>query len=202
MDRNTLTTRVEDLHANLKSISTTGNNDKLLSYMCMAMIGPLRRYNPRYRCVADRVVLFKHLIAAGFPVESASMLVKNIVYVKRALMVDSTLDRAVESQLQKTLDPTSYNRKVSALIWLFSHITAYCTLRQLDHGCVHMGDSPEEMDADGIYVFDQDHVGFRVSTGTPRTDKGGSVSWASAYMPFSRVLELLALRDCIQERLC
>lgn len=61
-------------------------------------------------------------------------------------MVDSTLDRAVESQLWKTVDPTSYNRRVSALIWLFSHITAYCTLRQLHHGCICMEDFPEEMD--------------------------------------------------------
>lgn len=204
VDRTAVSVKTEDLRVNLKSISTTGNNDKLLSYVCMAMIGPLRRYNPRYGCVADRVVLFKHLTASGFPVESASMLVKNVLSVKRSLMVESTLDAALELQLRKTLNPTNYNRKVSALIWLFSHIAAYCTLRQLDHGHVRMGDSPDEMDADGIYVFDQDHVGIRVSGGTPAAAAGDrrSVPWASAYMPFSRILELLALRDCAKERLC
>lgn len=204
VDRTAVSVKMEDLHMNLKSISMTGNNDKLLSYMCMAMIGPLRRYNPRYGCVADRVVLFKHLTASGFPVESASMLVKNVLSVKRSLMVESTLDAALELQLRKTRNPTNYNRKVSALIWLFSHIAAYCTLRQLDHGHVRMGDSPDEMDADGIYVFDQDHVGIRVSGGTPAAAAGDrrSVPWASAYMPFPRILELLALRDCAKERLC
>lgn len=200
---NALSTNVEDLRMNLKSISTMGNNDKLLSYVCRAMIGPLRRYDLRYRSVADRVVLFKHLIAAGFPVESASMLVKTVLSVKRSLMVDSTLDAVLEQQLRKTLDPTSYNRKVLALIWLFSHIAAYCTLHQLDHGDVRMGDSPDGMDADGIYVFDQDHVGFRVSAARPpHTDGRSATPWVSAYMPFSRVLELLALRDCAKERLC
>lgn len=131
--------------------------------------------------------------------ESASMLMKNVLSVKHPLMVESTLDAALELQLRKTLDPTNYNRKVLALIWLFSHIVAYITLRQLDHGHVCMGDSPDEMDADGISVFNQDHVGVRVPT---RADDRRSAPWASAYMPFSRILELLALRDCAKERLC
>lgn len=203
VNTNELSANVEDLRMNLKSISTTGTNDKLLSYVCMATIGPLRRYDLRYRSVADRVVLFKHLITAGFSVESASMLVKTVLVVNRSLMVDSTLNAVLEQQLRKTLDPTSYNRKVLSLIWLFSHITAYCTLRQLDHGYVRMGDSPAGMDADGIYVFDQDHVGFRVSAAMPpRTDGRSAAPWDSAYMPFSRVLELLTLRDRAKERLC
>lgn len=198
-----LAAEAENLRMNLKSIATTGTNDKLISYVCMAMIGPLRRYDRRYGSVADRVVLFKHMITAGFPVESASMLVKTVLSVNRALMVAATLDATIEQQLRKTVDSTSYNRKVLSLIWLFSHIAAYCTLRQLDHGHVRMGDSPVDMDADGIYVFDQDHVGFRVSAAMPpRADGQHSAAWASAYVPFSRVLELLTLRDRAKERLC
>lgn len=202
-DVNVLPVKVEDLRMNLKSISTTGTTDKLLSYVCMALIGPLRRYDRRYRAVADRVVLFKHLITAGFPVESASMLVKTVLAVKRYLMVESSLNAILEQHLRKTFDPTIYNKKALSLIWLFSHIAAYCTLRQLDYGHVRMGDSPAGMDVDGIYVFDQDYVGFRVSATTMPSHAASrsAAPWVSAYMPFSRVLELLALRDCAKERL-
>lgn len=196
--------KVEDLRMNLMSTASTGTNDKLLSYMCMAMIGPVRRYNLRYNCTAERVVLFKHLIASGFPIQTASGLVKNIAVSKRVSMIALPLDKGVELQLHKTVQPTTYNRKIASLIWLFSHITAYCTLRQLDHGYVRMGDSPKDMACEGIYVFDQDHVGFRLSREPELTGATHSVcpgAAASAYMPFSRVLELLALRDSVQERL-
>lgn len=194
--------KVDDLKLNLRSIASTGTNDKLLSYMCIAMIGPVRRYNPRYSCTAERIVLFKHLIASGFCIETAASLVKTILTSKRVSMIEVPLDKGVELQLKKTTQPTTYNRKVASLIWLFSHITAYCTLRQLEHGYVLMGDSPQELERDGIYVFDQEHVGFKLSHANPCALEGRSSTWASAYMPFARVLELLALRDYLEEGVC
>lgn len=64
--------KLEDLKTHLRSTASTGTNDKLLSYMCMASIGPVRRYTLRYSHTAERIVLFKHLIACGFPIETAS----------------------------------------------------------------------------------------------------------------------------------
>lgn len=205
-DRRKAQLKVEELRMNLRSTASTGTNDKLFSYMCMAMTGPVRRYMRRYNCTAERVVLFKHLIASGFPIETASSLVKNISMARRVSMITLALDKGVELQLQKTVQPTTYNRKIASLIWLFSHITAYCTLRQLNHGYVRMGDSPEDIACDGIYVFDQDHVGFRLSRVAELSDatdvRSTRAGAASAYMPFSRILELLALRDSVQERFC
>lgn len=197
--------KLEELKMSLKATASTGTTDKLLSYVCMAMIGPVRRYKPRYNLTAERVVLFKHLIASGFPIEITLSLVKNITESKRVSMIALTLDKGVDLQLKNTNQPTAYNRKIASLIWLFSHITAYCTLRALKHGYVRMGDSPEAMSCDGIYVFDQDHVGFRLSRAPGLSDasevrSGGEA--ASGHMPFSRVLELLALRDSVQEGLC
>lgn len=198
--------KVGQLRRNLRSTSSTGTNDKLLSYMCMAMIGPVRRYNSRYNVTAERVMLFKHLIASGFPIETASSLVKTITTSKRASLIALPLEGGVELQLKRTVQPTAYNRKIASLMWLFSHITAYCTLRQLTHGYVRMGDSPEDMRCDGIYVFDQDHVRFRLSRASELSEPTDVQSTtapasASAYMPFSRILEVLALRDSVQERL-
>ncbi|TKS65619.1 Flap endonuclease 1 [Collichthys lucidus] len=170
-DRSRAQLKVEELRMSLRSTASTGTNDKLLSYVCMAMIGPVRRYQRRYNFVAERVVLFKHLIASGFPIETASSLVKSIAASKRVSMIAVPLDKGVELQLQKTAQPTTYNRKVASLIWLFSHITAYCTLRQLRHDYVRMGDSPEDMASDGIYVFDGNHVGFRLSQAPILSDK-------------------------------
>ena len=207
-DRRRAQPKVEELRMHLVSTASTGTNDKLLSYVCMAMIGPVRRYKPRYNFTAERVVLFKHLIASGFPIETASSLVRTINASNRVSMTALPLDKGVELQLKKTFHPTTYNRKIASLIWLFSHITAYCTLRKLNHGYVRTGDSIEDMACDGIYVFDQDRVGFRLSR-DPRlsSDYTGSAAAAaaaaaSAYMPFSRIVELLALRDSVQERLC
>lgn len=194
--------KVDDLKLNLRSIASTGTNDQLLSYMCTAMIGPARRYNLRYSCTAERIVLFKHLISSGFSIETADSLVKTILVSNRVSMLEVPLDKGVELQLKKTTQPTTYNRKVASLVWLFSHITAYCTLRQLEHGHVLMGDSPEELEHDGIYVFDQEHVGFRLSRPNQLELNGRSSPWVSAYMPFARVLELLALRDYFEERVC
>lgn len=204
-DRRRAQLKVEELRMNLRSTASTGTNDELLSYMCMAMIGPVRRYQQRYNITAERVVLFKHLIASGFPIETASSLVKSVTASKRVSMITLPLDKGVELQLKKTVQPTTYNRKIASLIWLFSHITAYCTLRQLNHGYVRIGDSPEDMACDGIYVFDQDHVGFRLSQASrlsDSTDTRSTGAAASAYMPFSQILELLALQDSVQERLC
>ena len=205
-DRRSAQCKVDELRMNLRSTASTGTNDKLLSYMCTAMIGPVRRYMRRYNCTAERVVLFKHLIASGFPIETASGLVKNISMARRVSMINLSLDKGVELQLQKTVQPTTYNRKIASLIWLFSHITAYCTLRQLNHGYVRMGDAPEDVACDGIYVFDQDCVGFRLSPVAELSDatdvRSTGAGPASAYMQFSHILELLALRDSVQERLC
>ena len=197
---------VEHLRMSLMATASTGYNDELMSYMCMAVIGPVRRYKQRYNFIVERVVLFKHLIASGFPIETSWSLLKTITASKRISMISLPLDRGVALQLKKTVQPTTYNRKIASLIWLLSHITAYCTLRQLNPGYVHMGDSPKDISFEGIYVFDNDHVGFRLSTipeSSGTTDVGSTRGEAaSAYMPFSRVLELLALRDIVQERLC
>lgn len=151
-DRTRARLKAEELRMDLRSTASRGTNDRLLSYVCIAMIGPVRRYQRRYNCTAQRVVLFKHLIASGFPIETASSLVKTIAASKRGSMIAVPLDYGIEVQLQKTAQPTTYNRKIASLIWLFSHITAYCMLRQLWHDYVRMGDSPEDMVSDGIYV--------------------------------------------------
>ncbi|KAJ8009897.1 hypothetical protein DPEC_G00068940 [Dallia pectoralis] len=65
-----------------------------------------------------------------------------------------------------------------------------------------MGDLPEDVSRDGIYVFDQGHVGFRLSRAPDVSDapmSGPLGATASAYMPSRRQLELLALRDSVQE---
>ncbi|KAK5610231.1 hypothetical protein CRENBAI_008718 [Crenichthys baileyi] len=50
----------------------------------------------------------------------------------------------------------------ASLVWLFSHISDYCTLQELDYGYMQMGNSPSDMHHDRIYVFDQGQVvGFR-----------------------------------------
>lgn len=200
MDLTRARLKVEELRRNLRSIASTGTNDKLLSYVCMAIIGPLRRYSSRYNFTAERIVLFKHLTASGFTIETASSLVKTILASKRVSMIDLPLEKGVELQLKKTVEPTGYNRKVASLIWLFSHITAYCALRQLHHEHVRMGDSPEDLELDSIYVFDQDHVGFRWSQPSLGAPRDRTPAGTSAYMPFARILELLALRDCVEER--
>ena len=189
------------------------------------MIGPVRRYNRRYNNTAERVVLFKHLISCGFPIETGSSLVKTITVSNRVSLVTLPLAKGIESQLRKTVEPTTYNRKIASLIWLFSHITAYCTLRQLKNEYVQMGDSTDDITCDGIYVFDQDYIGFRLSqtpefsitstaakagaSGTaaaaaaaPAATAGARATAASAYMPFAQIMELLTLRDSAQERLC
>lgn len=199
--------KLEDLRSHLRSTASTGTNDRLLSYMCMASIGPVRRYTRRYSHTAERIVLFKHLIACGFPIETASGLIGNIISCNRLSMISVTLDNSLDIQLRKTVQPTRYNRTVATLIWLFAHITAYCTLRGLDHGYVLMGDTPKDMHCDGIYVFDKDSVGFRLSPASGSSDTGNTQRSgserersASACMPFACILELLALRDSVQER--
>lgn len=124
---------IDDLGMNLRSTASTGTNERLLSYMCMAIVGPGRRYNKKYNSMADRVMLFKHLIASGFPIETVWNVVKTINAVKRVSMLILSLEEGIELQLRKTVQPTTYNRKIASLIWLFSYITAYCTLRQLSH---------------------------------------------------------------------
>lgn len=188
IEADAIESKVKELQLNLRSVASTGTNDRLLSHVCMAITGPLRRYDSRYRFTAERVVLFKHLIASGFPIEVASSVVKTIQNSKRASMIDLPIEKGITTQLRKTVEPTKHNIKVAGLIWLFAHVTAYCTLRQLKDGYVRMGDDPCELDGEGIYVFDQDHVGLRHASGQ------------SAYMPFARIVELLALRDCLEER--
>ncbi|KAK2811896.1 hypothetical protein Q5P01_000118 [Channa striata] len=162
-------------------------------------------YSARHNVTAERVVLFKHLVASGLSVETSSSLLKSVSQARRGGMIGSPLAEGVERQLRKTARPTAYNRKIASLIWLFAHITAYCTLRELPHGYVLMGDSPQDVDRDGIYVFDQDAVGFRLSRrrGEGDVDSGrrGGEGAASACVPLARVTELLALRDIVHERL-
>ncbi|KAF0029321.1 hypothetical protein F2P81_018426 [Scophthalmus maximus] len=105
-----------------------------------------------------------HLVASGLSVETASCILKSVLLARRGSMIVLPLTEGVELQLKRTTRPTAYNRKIAALIWLFAHITAYCTLRELPHGYVLMGDSPQDLDRDGIYVFDQDRAGFRLSS--------------------------------------
>lgn len=187
---------VENLKVNLVSAASTGTNEALLSYVCMATVDPVRRYKRQFNAGVERVVLFKHLIASGFPVETAWNVVKSVRVCNRVAMLAVTLEEGVRLQLKKTARPTVYNRKIASLIWLFSHITAYCTLRQLNRDHVQMADAPRGLDEDGIYVFDRERVGFRLSrtTGPP----GGT--GASACVPFAQILELLAMRDGVQER--
>lgn len=204
--------KVQDLRMNLRSTASTGTNDTLLSYICMAVISPVRRYTQRYNVVAERIVLFKHLISSGFPIETASSLVKHIQDTNKVSMISVFLEKGVELQLRKTTQPTHYNIKIASLIWLFSHLTAYCTLRNLPHGYIRMGDSPEEFTCDGIYVFDQDYVGFKLSSGLQRGSDGSNTGTSgnstapdqqsSAYLPFSQILELLAMRDITKDRIC
>lgn len=191
---------LEQLKLSLISTASTGTSDKLLSYVCMASLDPVRRYTDRYNMAAERIMLFKHLVASGLSVETAWSLVRSVSRVARVPLIGLTLSEGVERQLKRTTRPTPYNRKIAALVWLFSHVTSYCTLRKLPHGYVRMGDSPEDLSDDGIYVFDDNHVGFRLSVaargeGGPRTER----HVASAYVPFERILELLALRDHFHE---
>nr|BBA49237.1 hypothetical protein ORF64-like [Oryzias latipes] len=189
---------VEQLKLSLASVASTGTNDKLLSYVCMASLDPVRRYTDRYNGTAERIVLFKHLVASGLSVETSWSLVRSVSRVAKVPLIGATLSEGVDRQLKHTTRPTPYNRKIASLVWLFAHITSYCTLRKLPHGYVLMGDSPEELSRDGIYVFDDDHVGFRLSArGQRGSDSAQPV--ASAHVPFERIAELLAMRDRVCE---
>lgn len=187
---------VAELRRGLACAAPTSSSNRLILYICDALVTPARRYSSRYTSLAQRVVLFKHLVASGFSTETAWNLIKSILRCDLTSMILLSHNDAVTLQLKNISEPSSYNRKVASLIWLFSHITAYCVLRQLHHDYVRMGDSPRPLDLDGIYVFDQDHVGFMCS-------RAGSESRAACcyYVPFERVLELLAVRDRVQERL-
>lgn len=184
-----------DLRAQLSAVAGTCTNDNVLSLVCMAMIGPLRRYDSRYDIVAERVVLFKHLISCGFSVDVASKVLTSIQTCKCAELLNCDLASGVDRQLNKTTAPTIYNIKIARLLWLASHISAYCTLRHISRDHVRMGDDPCDLTSDGIYIFDDDHVGFKSS---PRGNDGCS---HTAYVQFSHVVDMFAMRDRVETTL-
>ncbi|KAK7878299.1 hypothetical protein WMY93_031118 [Mugilogobius chulae] len=175
-DERSAQARLGELVFNLRAAASSASSGRLLSGVCMAMIGPVRRYTRRYNLVAERVTLFKHLIASGFSVDTAYNLVTHVATCECASLIGLPLNQGVELQLKKTWQPTAYNRKLATLTWLFSHLSAYCTLRGLGHGCVRMGDSPEDYNHDGIFVFDQDHASRGQSADLILVDEVGFVN--------------------------
>ncbi|KAK5600752.1 hypothetical protein CRENBAI_010605 [Crenichthys baileyi] len=147
--------------------------DKLSSQMCPRRILKQKTLGKEMtrQLRAHSQSLFKHLISVNFPMETSFGLVQNVLEANMGFMIILSLDESLESLLERTVRPNEYNKKVASLVWLFSHISAYCTLRELDHGYVQMGDSPSDMHCDGIYVFDQGQVvGFRLS-------RSGAILW-------------------------
>ena len=193
LDRSRAMSSIILLQQRLKTVASTGTNSELLAMVARNTVDPTRRYMKRYNVVAQRIGMYKHLLAAGFSVETANDLVASTAAINRYSLIGLTLEEGVRLQLAKTVNPTPYNKRLATLIWVFAHITAYCTLRNVDHEHVRPGDSPGGAFADGIYVFDNAGVGFSLS----RNGRLGHERLAD-----SRLLELLAMRDNLQERLC
>ena len=192
-DRSRAMSNIMSLQQMLKTVASTGTNNELLSMVARNTVDPSRRYMERYNVVAQRIGMYKHLLAAGFPVETANDLVASTGAVNRYSLIGLTLEEGVRLQLVKTVNPTSFNKRLATLIWVFAHLTAYCTLRNVSYDHVRPGDSPGEAFADGIYVFDNFGVGFSLT-------RNGRVGHEQ--LGDSRLLELLAMRDNLQERLC
>ena len=192
-DRSVAMSGIISLQRMLKTVASTGTSGDLLAMVARSTVDPTRRYTGRYNVVAQRIGLYKHLLAAGFSVETASDLVASTAAVNRCSLIGLSLEEGVRLQLVKTVNPTSFNRRLASLIWVFAHLTAYCTLRNIAHDHVKPGDSPGGDFAQGIYVFDSAGVGFLLSV----NGQAGHERLAD-----SRLLELLALRDNLQKRLC
>lgn len=186
-----------DMRAQLVAVASTWTNNDVLSLVSMAMVGPLRRYDARYGVVAERVVLFKHLISCGFSLDVASNVLRSIQTCKHAELLECDFKSGVDRQLKKTNAPTIYNIKVARLLWLASHVGAYCTLRGLARGYVRMGDDPCDLTSDGIYIFDNDHIGFRSS----RRGDDGTERVHAMYVGFANVVDMFAMRDYVEKTL-
>ncbi|KAK2832686.1 hypothetical protein Q5P01_016575 [Channa striata] len=78
------------------STASTGTNDRLFPYVCMAVLDPVRRYSARYNMTAERVMLFKHLVALGLSVDTSSILLKSVLQARRGGMIGSPLVEGVE----------------------------------------------------------------------------------------------------------
>lgn len=196
-DDDTIRRACRDLRAQFAAVASTCTTNNVLSLVCMAMIGPLRRYDARYGVVAERVVLFKHLISCGFSVDVASKMLHSIQTCKCTELLECDLESGVDRQLKKTNTPTIYNIKVARLLWLAAHVSAYCTLRQLARDYVRMGDDPCDLTSDGIYIFDNDHIGFRLS----RRDDYGTERVHTMYVGFAYVVDMFAMRDYVEKTL-